>query len=54
MPVYEFACGECGKRFTLVLSMKERESGDIVCPGCQSTKVAAVITSFSAKTVKKS
>jgi len=54
MPVYEFACEECGKRFSLVLSMKERESGDIVCPGCGNTKVAALITSFSVKTSKKS
>jgi len=54
MPVYEFSCEGCGKRFTLVLSMKERESGQVTCPGCGSTKVAALITTFSVRTSKKS
>jgi len=54
MPFYEFACEECGKRFSLVLSMKERESRRITCPGCGSGKVTALITGFSVKTSKKS
>jgi putative FmdB family regulatory protein len=54
MPFYEFACQDCSKQFSLVLSVKERESGRVTCPGCGSTNVTALISSFTAKTSKKS
>jgi putative FmdB family regulatory protein len=54
MPFYEFACEDCHKQFSLVLSLKERESGQVTCPGCGSTKVTPLISSFMVKTSKKS
>jgi putative FmdB family regulatory protein len=54
MPFYEFACQDCRKQFSLVLSIKERESGRVTCPECGSTKVTPLISSFMVKTSKKS
>jgi len=54
MPVYEFACEACGKEFSTVLTVKEREHGPITCPWCDSPKVTALITVFAVKTSKKS
>jgi len=54
MPLYEFACQDCGKQFALRLSLKERESGQVTCPGCGSTKVTPLISSVMVKTSKKS
>ena len=54
MPFYEFACQDCHQEFSLVLSLKERESGGVTCPGCGSVKVTPLISSFMVKTSKKS
>ncbi len=35
MPMYEFQCQDCGKEFSLTLSLKEREVGGMECPGCK-------------------
>ncbi len=54
MPSYEFECLDCKKSFALVLSIREREKGDIKCPQCSSKKVRSLITPFQTKTSKKS
>ena len=54
MPNYEFQCQDCRKKFSLMLSMKEREEGKIKCPKCGSRKNQVVFGSFFAKTSKKS
>ncbi len=54
MPTYDFKCLSCGHDFSLTLTVKERESGKIKCPSCNSTKIEQVITSFFVKTSKKS
>jgi putative FmdB family regulatory protein len=34
MPSYEFECQSCHGTFTLSLSMRDREAGNIQCPTC--------------------
>ena len=55
MPAYEYACKDCGKTFTVFLSLKEYEvNPTIKCPHCESDHVERVLTGFFAKTSKKS
>ena len=57
MPIYEFVCQECGKDFTLALSIAEAErkrKEGFQCPGCGSSKVVQQISHFQTKTSKKS
>jgi putative FmdB family regulatory protein len=54
MPSYEFECQSCHSTFTLSLSMHEREAGNIKCPHCGGANVQQLISSFTAKTSKKS
>jgi putative FmdB family regulatory protein len=54
MPLYDYECQNCGKIFTAVLSLQERERGEIQCPGCNSKDVRQMISHFEAKTSKKS
>jgi putative FmdB family regulatory protein len=55
MPAYEYACKDCGKGFTIFLSIKEYEAHQMIrCPHCQSSHVERKITAFFAKTSKKS
>jgi putative FmdB family regulatory protein len=55
MPTFEYACKDCGKEFTIFLSIKEYEANPkIKCPHCNSDHVERKFTSFSAKTSRKS
>jgi len=54
MPVYDFRCGGCGKKFSLSMSISEREHKRIKCPKCSSSKAEPVFSSFFAKTSRKS
>jgi putative FmdB family regulatory protein len=54
MPSYEFECQSCRGTFTLFLSMRDREAGNIRCPACDGTSVQQLISSFMVKTSKKS
>jgi putative FmdB family regulatory protein len=55
MPAYEYACKDCEKEFTVYLSMKEYESHPtITCPHCKSDHIERKLSSFFAKTSKKS
>ncbi|MEW6213901.1 MAG: FmdB family zinc ribbon protein [Nitrospirota bacterium] len=55
MPAYEYICKDCTKEFTVFLSIKEFETkSKINCPNCQSDNVVKKLTSFFAKTSKKS
>jgi putative FmdB family regulatory protein len=53
MPTYDFRCGECRKRYTLTMSISDRDHKRIKCPKCGSSKKEAVFTSFFAKTSRK-
>lgn len=53
MPLYEYKCEDCKKTFSLVLSLKEHESGKVKCPECGSKKITQLIMPFYAKTESK-
>jgi putative FmdB family regulatory protein len=54
MPLYEYKCLDCGKEAVLALTLKEHESGSVKCPACGSKRLEQLITSFIARTSKKS
>jgi len=54
MAVYEYACGKCGKRFAVTMTISERESRRVRCPKCDSLKVVGQVSVFYAQTSKKS
>lgn len=54
MPIYEYRCQKCGKKFECVERISEHDSKHPRCPKCKSAKVVQVLGSFFAKTSKKS
>jgi putative FmdB family regulatory protein len=54
MPTYVYQCEKCGEEFTLIISLKEYETGKVNCPKCSSHEVKQQLTSFTAKTSRKS
>jgi len=54
MPTYEFICEKCKKPFILILSIMEHAKGKFQCPKCENDEVKQQISSFQAKTSKKS
>ena len=54
MPLYEYVCKKCEKKFSEVLTIKEHDTKKIVCPKCKSDEVEKVIEPFVAVTAKKS
>jgi putative FmdB family regulatory protein len=54
MPNYEFRCQNCRKKYSLYLSIKDREERKYKCPKCGSRKSQPVLGGFFAKTSKKS
>jgi len=45
MPIYEFTCAKCGRRFEIVSSHAERDD-KAVCPECGGSDVAQVFGGF--------
>jgi putative FmdB family regulatory protein len=54
MPVYEFLCLNCDKKFTLPMSVSDFEKRKYQCPSCKSKKVEEQFTSVNVVTSKKS
>lgn len=54
MPQYEFSCKACKRIFTIILTLKEYEKGDIKCPKCGKKDVEQRAAAFFAVTGKKS
>ena len=55
MPVYEFRCNDCRKKFTLVKAVKDYKTGANPCPKCGKRKgVERVWSQVYAVTSKKS
>jgi len=54
MPVYDFKCTKCKKRFSVTLSISQRSSTRIKCPKCSSKKVEQQYSAVYAITSKKS
>jgi putative FmdB family regulatory protein len=54
MPTYEYVCGECGNRFSLVLTLSERDKKRVACPKCRGRKVTQRFSAVFTKTSRKS
>lgn len=55
MPLYEYDCPKCKKKFTLILRIAELgKSKHVRCPRCSSADVHKCIEPFFAVTAKKS
>lgn len=57
MPVYEYRCLDCEKKFEVVETFAEHEEHDIddvTCPGCGNDNVERVWSRVVAVTSKKS
>jgi putative FmdB family regulatory protein len=54
MPTYEFMCTTCQTPFELIMTISEREKGNVKCPKCQGDRVVTQVGSFMAQTSKKS
>jgi putative FmdB family regulatory protein len=55
MPSYDYDCKDCRKDFLIFLSLKEMEAKPkITCPHCGSDHVEKKISTFFAKTNRKS
>lgn len=54
MPHYEFACHNCKKHFSKILSLVDYEEGEVVCPNCGSKEVEQCGSAFTALASKKS
>ena len=44
MPIFEYVCGECDKRFETLV----RSGSTVECPSCSSTKLEKQLSVFSA------
>jgi len=48
MPVYEFQCQDCGKKFETVATLAEKEAGlDPACPKCGRKRARQVFSRFT-------
>ncbi len=47
MPLYEYRCQKCGKRFELLRRIKDADS-DLECPDCRSANVERLLSTFAA------
>jgi putative FmdB family regulatory protein len=54
MPIYEYVCKKCGKRFDLAMTISEHATKQVQCPHCKSTEVEPQLQVFFTKTSKKS
>ena len=54
MPTYEYLCKKCNKVFVLIMSISEHEAKQQRCPKCRSTRMEQQMSTFQAKTSKKS
>ena len=54
MPIYEYRCVKCRKRFSQQEGIAEHGRKRPACPKCKSRSVEQVYSPFFAKTVRKS
>lgn len=53
MPIYEYRCDECGRRFEKLIRSLNRPP-EIICPQCQSGQVQRLISAPAAHTGSES
>jgi len=54
MPIYEYRCTKCRKRFSYERSISEHGKRRPACPKCKSRAVEPMFSTFFAKTGRKS
>jgi putative FmdB family regulatory protein len=54
MPTYEYECLSCKKKFSVTMSISEREKTKASCPKCKGKKVKQSLSTFTTKTSRKS
>lgn len=54
MPVYEYTCKDCKKRFELIQSFAEHDDRKIRCPKCKGKRIERVWGTVEVHTSKKS
>jgi putative FmdB family regulatory protein len=55
VPVYEYTCLDCKKRFEIVETLREHEAhGTVACPKCKKTHVERCWSTVYVETSKKS
>ena len=54
MPIYEYRCTKCRKRFSLEQAISEHGKRRPACPKCKSRAVEPMFSTFFAKTGRKS
>jgi putative FmdB family regulatory protein len=54
MPLYDYECKDCQKKFSIALTLAEHEKGNVKCPKCGSDRVEQQWAEFYATTSKKS
>jgi len=47
MPIFEYKCNDCGKKFD-VLHKSSSNLEEVICPDCQSKSNKKLLSSFSA------
>lgn len=55
MPIFDFSCQDCGKKFDLMISNQNKDQ--VKCPECGSSQVKQLLSMFStggSKTVQPS
>ena len=53
MPLYEYVCRKCQKKFSQKLTIKQHNEKRVACPKCTSRDLDHVIEPFFAKTSRK-
>ncbi len=46
MPIYEYRCQECDRRFEVLTSFAERDRAR-PCPTCESTRTRVLVSTFA-------
>ncbi|PYP14646.1 MAG: FmdB family transcriptional regulator [Gemmatimonadetes bacterium] len=54
MPIYEYRCTKCRRRFSQQQGIAQHDRRRPACPKCKSRAVEQVYSAFFAKTVRKS
>jgi len=54
MPLYDYICKECHKKFEIALTLTEHEKASAKCPKCGSRNVEQEPAVFFAVTSRKS
>jgi putative FmdB family regulatory protein len=54
MPMYDYQCANCGKKFSVHMTITEHDKRKARCPKCGRSRLRRRIESFFAITGKKS